>query len=121
MSEVVTGLIGFGAGAAIGYFVIPKPEVLPQIFLNAPTVGGIYQLPEGSTYDIICINFPPNTQLVAPQSLYPSAIVNLGVTDNNGTLTIRGNIARGPAGIYYIIAWNAIDGKYCAVTSLRVT
>jgi hypothetical protein len=88
---------------------------LPRIDLSR------YQVPVGETYDLICVNFPPNAQLVAPQSLYPPAIVNLGTTDSNGTLVLRGNVARGPAGTYYIIAWNATDGKYCAVVTLFVT
>lgn len=116
VNPVIPVMIGLGGGVAIGYIAASAMGAkLPQIILSR------YQVPVGQTYDLTCINFPPNAQLVAPQSLAPSAIVNLGTTDSNGTLILRGNVAQGPAGTYYIIGWNATDGKYCAVTTLFVT
>jgi hypothetical protein len=118
VNPVIPAVIGLGGGVAIGYIVATTMGAgakLPRIILSR------YQVPVGQTYDLTCVNFPPNSQLVAPQSLYPPTIVNLGTTDSNGTLTLRGNVAQGPAGTYYIIAWNATDGKYCSMVTLIVT
>lgn len=116
VEAVIPAIIGLGGGVVIGYIAAsamgPK---LPRIDLSR------YQVPEGETYELVCVNFPPNAQLVAPQSLYPPAIVNLGTTDNDGKLIIRGNVAYGPAGTYYLMAWNATDGRYCAMVTLFVT
>ena len=124
-NAAVPALIGLGGGFVIGYFVkdiIDPDGVLPQIVL---TVGGVQvpgnQLPVGTVYDMICLRFPPNAQLVAPQTLAPPAIVNLGITDGDGKLVVSGNTVQGPAATYYIIAWNATDGKYCAMTTLIAT
>ena len=118
VSPVIPAVIGLGGGAVIGYVVANAMGVgiLPQILLSR------YQVPVGQTYDLTCINFPANAQLIAPRNLsVPGGdIVNLGTTDGNGTLILRGNVAQGPAGTYYLVAWNATDGKYCAVTTLFV-
>jgi len=123
VSPVIPALIGLGGGAAIGYIVgTIIGEKLPQIILQ---VSGQEipknRMPIGTVYDFICLNFPPNSQLVAPMALAPSEIGNLGVTDSNGTLVLRGIAVRGPVGIYYLIAWNAVDGKYCAMATLIAT
>jgi len=118
VNPVIPAIIGLGGGVAIGYILASTMGAgakLPRIDLSR------YQVPAGQTYDMTLVNFPPNAQLVAPNSLYPPTIVNLGNTDSNGTLILRGNVAIGPAGIYYLIAWNATDGKYCAVVTLFVT
>jgi hypothetical protein len=110
------GIAGLGAGAAIGYVVASSMGAkLPQVLLSR------YSVPIGQTYNITCLNFPPNTQLVAPQSLVPPAIVNMGTTDSNGTLVLNGAVAQGPAGIFYIIVWNATNGMYAAMTTLTIT
>lgn len=111
---LVAGLIG---GYGLGKLGNVK---LPAVHLDAPVIEGIYTLPENAKYTITCVNFPPNVQLIAPQSLYPPAIVNMGVTDSKGTLVIHDNIARGPPADYYLIVWNASDGRYCALASLKV-
>jgi len=118
VNPAIPAIIGLGGGVAIGYIVATTMGAgakLPSIGLSP------YQVPIGQTYDMTLLNFPPNAQIVGAQSIYPPAIVNLGTTDSNGTLILRGNVAQGPAGTYYLIAWNAIDGKYCAVVTLFVT
>jgi hypothetical protein len=116
VNPLIPTAIGLAGGAAIGYVLASAMGAkLPRIDLSRNTV------PAGQTYDITCINFPPNAQLVAPQQLAPQVIVNLGWTDGNGTLILRGNVAQGPAGVYAIIAWNATDGRYCGVVTLIVT
>lgn len=119
VNPVVIGVIGLGAGAALGYVAastLGTGTKLPRIVLSR------YSVPIGQTYNITCLNFPANAQLIAPRSLIPPEdIVNMGTTDSNGTLALNGNIARGPAGIYYIIVWNATNGMYTAMAKLTVT
>ena len=118
VNPAIIGLAGLGAGAAIGYVVattMGNGSSLPRIELSR------YQVPIGQTYDLTCLNFPPNSQIVSPISLYPPNFANLGTTDNQGTLKLTGLTAQGPAADYYLIAWNATDGKYCAVATLKVT
>ena len=115
VNPAIIGVIGLGAGAAIGYVAASTMgTALPKITLSK------YQVPVGQTYTITCENFPPNTQLVAPQSINPNVTVNMGITDGQGKLTLNAT-AQGPAGWYYIIVWNATDGKYCAMTTLNTT
>ena len=118
VNPAVIGVIGLGAGAAIGYVAanaMGAGAKLPQILLSR------YSVPIGQTYNITCLNFPPNAQLIAPRSLAPPDIVNMGTTDSNGTLVLNGAVAQGPAGIFYIIVWNATDGRYAAMVTLTVT
>lgn len=114
MNPVIPAVLGLGGGVAIGYMVASSGAKLPKITLSK------YQVPIGQTYTIVYENFPANTQLVAPQSLYPPAIVNLGTTDAQGKLAVAATAA-GPAGNYYLIAWDALSGQYCAMVMLVVT
>ena len=116
VNPVIIGVAGLGAGAVLGYVAGSTMGAnLPRIELSR------YQVPIGQTYDITCLNFPPNSQIISPISLYPPDIANIGTTDAQGKLKLTGIIAQGPAANYYIIAWNATDGKYCAVVTLTVT
>ena len=118
VNSAIIGVAGLGVGAAIGYVAANAMGVgvkLPQIILSR------YSVPAGQTYNITCRNFPPLVQLVAPRSLVPPDIVNMGTTDSNGTLVLNGAVAQGPAGIFYIIVWNATNGMYAAMTTLTVT
>ena len=116
MNPVIPAVIGLGAGVAIGYVVTTTMGAnLPRIELSR------YQVPIGQTYDLTCLNFPPNSQIVSPISLYPPNFANLGTTDSQGTLRKTGLTAQGPVADYYMIAWNATDGKYCAIVTLKVT
>lgn len=120
--EAAVGVVSLAAGIMGGYGIakLVGNGKLPAVHLDAPVINGIYQLPVNAQYNITCVNFPPNAQLIAPQSLYPPAIVNMGVTDKKGTLIVRNNIARGPPADYYLIVWNASNGMYCAMASLKV-
>jgi len=116
VNPIIIGVAGLGAGALLGYAVATTMGTkLPQIILSR------YSVPIGQTYNITCLNFPPNVQLVAPRSLVPPDIVNMGTTDSNGTLVLNGAVAQGPAGIFYIIVWNATNGMYTAMVTLTVT
>ena len=118
VNPAIIGIIGLGAGAAIGYVVattMGNASTLPRIELSR------YQVPIGQTYDLTCLNFPANSQIISPISLYPPNFANLGTTNAQGQLKLTGLTAQGPAANYYIIAWNALDGKYCAVVTLKVT
>lgn len=122
VNPVIPAVIGLGGGAAIGYFVGSTfGAKLPQIIISVSgqEIPG-NQIPIGTVYDMKFVNFPPNEQLIAPRDLsVPGGdIVNLGYTDKNGILILTGSVVQGPAGVYYIVAWNATDGKYCAVTTL---
>jgi hypothetical protein len=114
MNPVIPAVLGLGGGVAIGYIAASSGTKLPKITLSS------YQVTIGQTYTITYENFPANAQLVAPQSLYPPAIVNLGTTDAQGKLAV-GSTAVGPAGNYYLIAWDAITGQHAAVVMLVVT
>jgi len=117
VNPIIIGVAGLGAGALLGYAVASTMGAtkLPQILLSR------YSVPIGQTYNITCLNFPANVQLVAPRSLVPPDIVNMGTTDSNGTLVLNGAVAQGPAGIFYIIVWNATNGMYAAMVTLTVT
>jgi len=116
VKPVIIGIIGLGAGAALGYVAATTMgSNIPRIELSK------YQVPIGQTYDVTCLNFPANSQIISPISLYPPNFANLGTTNAQGTLKITGLTAQGPAANYYIIAWNALNGKYCAVATLSVT
>lgn len=107
---------GAAVGAVVGYAVASATgAALPKIDLDR------YSVPIGQNYTMTLRGFPPNKQIVAPQSLYPPSTVNLGVTDASGMLVVGPRPAVGPAGTYYLIAWDALTGKYCAVVTLIVT
>lgn len=117
MNPIIPAIAGLGGGLAIGYVMASSGTVngkKPKITLSQN------QVPAGQPYTITYENYPANTQLVAPQSLYPPAIVNLGTTDSQGKLVV-GATATGPAANYYMIAWDALSGQYCAMVMLIVT
>lgn len=122
-SRVALPLIaGIGAGTAIGYVVGgmgAKPAI--KVFLANGIVPPV--VPAGTLYDIYYEGFPPRTQLVSARnaSVAGGDIVNLGTTGADGRLTIKGVTAVGPAGNYYLNAFDAPTGKYSAVYTLIVT
>ena len=108
-------LLGVGTGVAVGYVVFNKNAMLPAINVTPPSV------PVNQTYTMTLTGFPPNTPLVSPMDLSGSSLVSLGTTDANGNLTLTGVHAYGPAGYYFLIAWDAPTGRYCARYTLQVT
>ena len=117
VKPIVSALLGLGGGVAIGYMVaITMGPGLPLIKAYPSTV------PTGTTYTLYFERFPPNTQLVSPRnaSIPGGDLVNLGITGANGVLTIS-NIPAVGAGTYYIVAFDAPTGKYCAMVTLFVT
>lgn len=119
VNPVVPALIGLGGGVAIGYIIRSTMGAglgLPLIKAFPSTV------PTGAKYTLYFEKFPPNTQLVSPRnaSIPGGDLVNLGITGADGVLTIS-NITAVGAGNYYIVAFDAPTGKYCAVYTLIVT
>lgn len=109
-------MAGIGVGGVAGYLLGGAMAKLPDIktFPASPVVG--------TAYDIYFENFPPRTQLVSPRntSVAGGDLVALGTTGADGILAIKGVTAVGPAGTYYLVAFDALTGKYCAVYTLIV-
>jgi len=117
VNPVIPAVIGLGGGVAIGYIVASAMgPSLPLIKAFPSTVHA------GEAYTLYFEKFPPNTQLVSPRNTFiPGGdLVNLGITGADGILTIS-NITAVGAGNYYLVAFDAPTGKYCAVYTLIVT
>lgn len=113
-------IAGVGLGSAIGYVAGGMSgnyeAIRPRIDASR------YILPTGTAYSLYFRNFPPNRQLVGPIALSgtPSDLANIGTTDASGNLTVNTTSAN-TAGTYYIIAWDALTGKYVAAVTIAVT
>ena len=123
VSSELAAVIGLGTGAVAGYVArsVMGGGILPRIVLKYQGVEvPENRIPASTPYDMYCFNFPPNAQLVGPISLGPSQIANVGTTDALGNLTVPNVTSPNTPGVYYIIVWNALDGSYCAMTTLIV-
>ena len=86
--KAAVGILGAGAGLAIGYFlpqIIPKPKI--TISPNPATPG------ENITFTFT--GFPPNASLVSMgggTNGIGSGLYNLGATDEQGNLVVTGPV-----------------------------
>lgn len=108
----------FGLGAVSGY-VIGGMSAQPRPMIKSTPA----QVKMGQQYTLYFVNFPPNTQLVSARNstVVGGDLVNLGRTGPDGILTISNITAVGPVGAFYIYAFDAPTGQYCAVYTLIVS
>lgn len=108
---------GVGIGAVLGY--VAGGGNYDAI---RPRIDAVPAQPKANTaFTYTFSNFPPNTQLVSARNstVVNGDLVNIGVTDSTGKL-VAPSTAPQATGAWYIYAFDAPTGKYCAVYTLIV-